>query len=46
MWQTYRFVLAQDSAFVTRLAGAIESGGEQVSIDTAGIEDTEVFPLV
>jgi len=35
----------QDSAFVTRLAGAIESGGKQVWIDTAGIEDTEVFPL-
>jgi WD40 repeat protein len=30
---------------VTRLAEAIESGGKQVWIDTAGIEDTEVFPL-
>lgn len=35
----------QDAPFVTRLADAIESGGKQVWIDTAGIEDTEVFPL-
>jgi WD40 repeat protein len=35
----------QDSTFVTRLADAISSSGKQVWIDTAGIEDTEVFPF-
>jgi WD40 repeat protein len=35
----------QDSAFVARLANEIESSGKNVWIDTAGIEDTEVFPL-
>jgi len=34
-----------DSPFVTRLANAIESSGKKVWIDTAGIEDTEVFPV-
>ena len=32
-------------AFVARLANEFESSGKNVWIDTAGIEDTEVFPL-